>query len=304
MWRSDPLAEKAHPAGRQGGRLMTMYAIKQSEATVGELYEDRPQIPRDPLRKTVGQGGTIFETFQAIAYQREEQERVAADLLEREIWAVTRLLAASAPIWDQKPGLTLSFPLEQPNEPVVYRLELSVFSRLADLLSPTQGEQELIASTTPCWARVSTNLERHLAGYSDHLACSYLPIPMAEAVKLLGLDRIVDQIEAATRAAYQAAMNEARAQEDRRARLQAIERMFGWEMEPWEIPSAMGTQLALALLGRGRLASLPCGAAGVGVATGAMYAFTGFAPALIVFLLGMALIVAWGVYIVHTTKGG
>jgi len=281
-----------------------MYALKQSEAAVGEQQENGPRISLDPLRMTAGQGSTIFEIFQAIAYQREEQQRVAADLLEREIWAVTRLLTASAPIWDQKPSPTLRFPLERPSEPVVYRLELSVFSHLADLLSPTSGEQELIRSTTPCWARVAPNLERHLAGYSDDLACSYVPISMAEAVKLLGLDRIVDQIEAATRTAYQAVMSEARAQADRRARLQAIERMFGWATEPWVSPVTIGTQVALALLGKGRFASLPCSVAGVGVATGAAYAFTGFAPALIVFLLGVALVVAWGVYMIHTTRNG
>jgi hypothetical protein len=275
-----------------------------SEAAVGDLYGDGPRIPPKPLRKTVGQGGTIFETFQAIAYQREEQERITADLLEREIWAVTRMLTASAPIWDQKPGLTLSFSVAQASEPTMYRLELSLFSHLADLLSPTPEERELIGSTAPCWARVTPNLERHLAGCSDSLACSYSPIAMAEAVQLLGLDRIVDQIEAATRAAYQAMMNQAQVQEDRQARLQAIERMFGWETDSWVNPAALRTELAMALLGRGRLAPLPRGAVGVGVTTGAMYVFAGFAPALIVFLLGIALLIAWGVYTVHTTRGG
>lgn len=290
---------------RQGGASVSMYAIERPESIDRRITKDWAPISPDPLRKTVGQGGTIFEVFQTIAYQREEQERVAADLLERETWAVTCLLIASAPIWARNTNLTLNFPLDQRNEPVAYRLELGLFSRLAGLSAPSAGELELLAATTPCWARVTPNLERHLAGYSDELACSYQPISMAEAVKLLGLDRIVDQIEAAARAARQSVMQEARAQEDRRARLRAVERLLGWESER-DLNAALPlrTQLAMALLGKGTLASLPTCTIGVGVVAGTMYVADGLGAALIVFVLGMALLIAWGLYVVHTSRGG
>jgi hypothetical protein len=283
-----------------------MYATNRPDAPAGGSGGEGSRLPSDPLRKVSGQGGTLFETFQAIGYYQEEQERAAADLLEREIWAVSRMLIASAPIWNQNPGMTLSFPLNQSEEAVPYRMELGLFSHLAALPAPTPEEKELIASTTPCWARVAPNLERHLAGCSGALACSYVPVSMAEAVKLVGLDRIMDQMEAATRTAGQAVLNEARVQEDRRARLLAVERMFGWEADPGADPetTSMRTQLALAVLGRGSLGSLAPSAVSLGLATGAFYLFAGLAQALIVFLLGLALLVAWGLYVVHTTRGG
>jgi len=282
-----------------------MYTMECPGPARGGPNGGGPRLPPDPLRKVAAQGGSIFETFQAIAYYQEEQERIAADLLERETWAVSRMLTAGAPIWNQNPALTLSFPLEQSGESVPYRLELGLFSRLAALSAPTPGEQELIASTTPCWARVAPHLERHLAGCTEELACSYVPIPMAEAVKLLGLDRIVDQLEAATRAAGQAVLNEARIQEDRQARLLAIERMFGWEVDPKVDPeTARRARMTLALLGGGSFGSLAPGAVCLGLATGALYMLSGFAQALFVFLLGIALLVTWGLYVVHTSRGG
>jgi hypothetical protein len=284
---------------------MPMYAIKQPGEVVRGLYGAEPRRLPGSLRKTVGQGATILETFQALAYQREEQLRVSADLLEREIWAVSRVLLASEPIWDQNPSLTLSFPLNQPNEPVVYRLELSRFSRLKELLSPTPEEQELIGSTEPRWARVAPHLERHLAGHSDELACSYRPISMAEAVKLLGLDRIVDQVEAAARTAQVTVMHEARTLEDRGARLQAIEQMFGWEAEPKvKPPVPIQTQLAMALLGSGDLAFLPLGLIGAGVTAGAIGVFLSLTWALIAFVIGVTLLAARGWYVIHAVRGG
>jgi hypothetical protein len=282
-----------------------MYAVNRPDAPTGGPIVERPRIPPDPIRKVNGQGGSLFETFQAIAYYQEEQERAAADLLERETWAVSRMLLASAPIWHQNPGLTLSFSLDQPGEAVPYRLELGRFSHLEGLPAPSAEEKELMASPTPCWARAAPNLERQLAGCTGPLACSYMTVSMAEAVKCLGLDRIVDQLEAATRTAGQAVLNEAHTQDDRRARLLAVERMFGWETEP-EVDPAAATrvQVALALLGRGSFGSLAPGAVTLGLATGALYLLAGFSQALLVFLLGLALLVAWGLYVVHTTRGG
>jgi len=282
-----------------------MYAVNRPDGPTGGSIDERPRIPPDPIRKVNGQGGSLVETFQAIAYYQEEQERAAADLLERETWAVSRMLLASAPIWHQNPGLTLSFSLDQPGEAVPYRLELGLFSHLEALPAPSPEEKELIASPTPRWARAAPNLERHLAGCTGPLSCSYVPVSMAEAVKCLGLDRIVDQLEAATRTAGQAVLNEARTQDERRARLLAVERMFGWEAES-EVDPAAATraQVALALLGRGSFGSLAPGAVTLGLTTGALYLLVGFSQALLVFLLGLALLVAWGLYVVHTTRGG
>ncbi|HVC80257.1 MAG TPA: hypothetical protein VNL35_07130 [Chloroflexota bacterium] len=254
-------------------------------------------------REAGGITGPLYETFQSLAFSQEEQEREAGDLLEREIWAVTRIMAVSAPIWNQNPSPIVSFSLGHTSEPAPYRLELSRFAHLRALRTPSPGEQALIASDTPCWARVAPNLERHLAGYSDALACSYVPVPVAEAVKLLGLGRIMTQIEAATQSAGQAVLNEARFQEDRRARLVAVERMLGCEPHPAaDRETPVRTHVALALLGKGRFAALPPNAACLGLAAGVLCFVAGFAQALIVLLIGVVLLAAWAFYVLHTNN--
>ncbi|HXT37957.1 MAG TPA: hypothetical protein VN837_20470 [Chloroflexota bacterium] len=281
-----------------------MYPIPSPEESIRRLGGDQSGLLSSARREGTSTTGPLHETFQTLAFSQEEQEREAADLLEREIWAVTRIMAVSTPIWNQNPSPVLSFSLGHLSEPAPYRLELSRFAHLRTLRSPSPGEQALIASDTPCWARVAPNLERHLAGYSDALACSYVPIPVAEAVKLLGLGRIMTQIEAATQSAGQAVLNEARAQEDRRARLMAVERMLGCESNPDTDPDMpVRAQLALALLGKGRLAALAPNAACLGLAAGVLCFLAGFAQALIVLLLGVALMAAWALYVLHTSNG-
>lgn len=282
-----------------------MYASRCPEDGTGVLGGEGARLLPDGLRRVTGNGGTIHEAFQILACYQEEQARAAADLLERETWAVTRILIASAPIWNQDPSPTLRFSLDHLGESVPYRLELSRFSRLADLPSPSPGERVLIEATTPCWAKVTPHLERHLAGYTDALACSYVPISVAEAVRLLGLARIMAQIEAATQAASQAVLNEARIQEDRRARLLAVERMFGWETDtPGEQRLELRDELALALFGKGNLGSLTPVAICLGLSVGVLCFLAGFAQALLVFLLGVVLLVGWGLYLLRTSKGG
>ncbi len=280
-----------------------MYPIQSPEEFIRRQAGERPGLFPSPRRGATGAASPLYETFQSLSFSQEEQGRSAADLLEREIWAVTRIMAVSTPIWNQNPSPILSFSLGHLSEPVPYRLELSRFTHLGALRSPTPGEQALIASDTPCWARVAPNLERHLAGYSDALACSYVPIPVAEAVKLLGLGRIMAQIETATQIAGQAVLNEARAQEDRRARLLAVERMLGCEPGPvMDQEAPMRTQVALALLGKGRLAVLAPNAACLGLAVGVLCFLAGFAQALIVFLFGVVLLAAWALYVLHTSN--
>ena len=280
-----------------------MYNLSTSDEPINGDGGERAGLLPFTRREVGGITGPLYETFQRLAFSQEEQEREAADLLEREIWAVTRIMAVSAPIWNQNPSPILSFSLGHMSEPAPYRLELSRFAYLRTLRSPSPGEQALIASDTPCWARVAPNLERHMAGYSDALACSYVPIPVAEAVKLLGLGRIMTQIEAATQSAGQAVLNEARVQEDRRARLMAVERMLGCEPRPaTDRETPVRTHLALALLGKGRLAALPPNAACLGLAAGVLCFLAGFAQALIVLLLGVMLLVAWAFYVLHTNN--
>ncbi|MGH2411365.1 MAG: hypothetical protein ACRDGS_13510 [Chloroflexota bacterium] len=280
-----------------------MYPIPSPEESIRRQTGERTGLSQFARRGAAGTAGPIYETFQTLAFSQEEQERGAADLLEREIWAVTRVMAVSAPIWNQNPSPVLSFSLGHLSEPAPYRLELSRFTHLGMLRSPSPGEQALIASDTPCWARVAPNLERHLAGYSDALACSYVPIPVAEAVKLLGLSRIMTQIEAATQSAGQAVLNEARVQEDRRARLIAVERMLGCEPNPvMDQEPPVRTQVALALLGKGRLAALAPNAACLGLAVGVLCFLAGFAQALIVLLLGVLLLATWALYVLHTNN--
>lgn len=216
--------------------------------------DGRRALPEDLLRAAHGEA-TLTEAFQTLVRYREEQARAAADLLERETWALTAILATSGPIWNHLKCPTLRFPLDSPGKPVSYHLELGHFPHLAALLAPSVDEQALIAATTPCWARVYPHAERQRAGETGALACSYVPIPVAEAVAALGLGRILTQIEAATCAVGQSLAAQARAQGERYERLQRVERLLGWEAEPTaeqvDRARAVGTGLVLALLGQG-----------------------------------------------------
>jgi hypothetical protein len=124
------------------------------------------------------------------------------------------------------------------------------FAHLAALDAPTAAERELIAATAPCWARVYPHEDRQRAGQSGALACSYVPIPMAEAVATLGLERILTQ-------------------DERQARLLRAERALGWEPAPADAPVAAAmpirTRLVLALLEPGSRARLALGAAFLGL---------------------------------------
>ncbi|HVA92420.1 MAG TPA: hypothetical protein VNL71_21570 [Chloroflexota bacterium] len=230
--------------------------------------DERPH--RADLRRVIFAEVPLTTAFPMLALYQEEQVRRAADLLERETWAVAAILAVSGPIWSQFTSPTLCFPFGGPGESPPYHLEVGYFAHLAALDAPTAAERELIAATAPCWARVYPHQDRQRAGQSGALACSYVPVPLAEAVAALGLERILAQLETATRAAGQVLLNQAEAQDEREARLLRAERALDGESAPVEAPVAVEmpvrTRLVLALLEPGSRTGLALGAAFVGFA--------------------------------------
>jgi hypothetical protein len=185
----------------------------------------------------------------AVARYGREQALTAADLLERETWALTAVLDRCAPIWQHLADPILRFLPERADQP---RLELGTFSHLAALIAPSTDEQVLIAATTPRWARVSPALERQQAQQTGSLACSYVIISAAEAITMLGFGRILSQLTAATRSAGQALATQAQNQRDRQAQLMQTERQLGVVPELAAISlgdsQAIFTCLVLALL--------------------------------------------------------
>jgi hypothetical protein len=186
-----------------------------------------------------------------LAHYQEEQARTAADLLERETWALTAILTRSEPIWRQLPNPTLRFVLSHPDE---LHLELGSYSHLAALVAPTVDEQALIAATLPCWARVLPASQRRVAGQAGPLACSYVGISVAEAVATLGFGRILDRIEGAARTAGQAMLARAQVERERQARILSVEQMLGWGPDPADVrldrTKTARTRLVLLLLGQ------------------------------------------------------
>jgi hypothetical protein len=83
-------------------------------------------LPED-LRQAARGEATLHAAFHTLAHHQEEQARTAADLLERETWALTVILAMIGPIWASRANPTLRFALDRPAEPVPYHLELGRF---------------------------------------------------------------------------------------------------------------------------------------------------------------------------------
>ena len=232
-----------------------------AEAT-NPIQADGGRAFPEELRRAANGEIAVAEVLLTLAQHQEEQARTAADLLERETWALTAILERSAPLWRHLPDHTLRFVPDHPAAPV---LEVGCFSHLAALIAPSVDEQALLAATTPCWARVAGAPERRRAGQTEALARSYVLISVAEAVATLGFGRILAQIEAATRTAGQALLAQAQVQRERQARLLGVERMLGWEPDPTEAPpdgaTAVRTHLLPLLLGQGGLARWAPGAA-------------------------------------------
>lgn len=196
----------------------------------------------------------LNEAFLAIGRYAEEQRLAAPDLLEREIWVMRALLEASDAIWGKLPSPTLSFTVEGHDDPGTQHLELGRFAHLAPLNTPSVGEQRLIAATGPCWARVSPDPERQLAGQTGALSYAYEPLSDQQAVSALGFERIMPRIEEATRVAAKSTLDEALSRRDRQARLMYAEQMLGWRQDPTAGIEALPvrTKLLLTVAGHGK----------------------------------------------------
>jgi hypothetical protein len=184
----------------------------------------------------------------------EEQVREDADLGEREAWVVSMILAKSVATWDLLAKPTLRFKLDFSGDSGPYHLELGRFTHLAALTDLTEGEHALIASPTPCWARVYPHQARQRASKTGAQACSYVPITVGEAVATLGLGRIICTIEDAIRAAGSELREQAELLSRRQERLVDVERSLGWDEDPQDMSldrtTAIRTQLAYLLMGR------------------------------------------------------
>jgi len=252
-----------------------------------------PFAPED-LRRAANHSTTLIEAFDIIAGYQEEQARAAADLTERETWAVTRVLIASEPIWSHLPRPTLRFALSRSSDSEPSHLEVGRFAHLAGLVAPSPGEQALVTATNLGWARVSPCPERRVSDQAYALACSYEPISVVEAVRLLGLATILSQIEVATDTVSKALLAEALIQSDRQARLISVERMLGWEADPpaGQEP-AMRARLVLMLLGYGSLGRIAMGTACLGLAVAVLCFVIGVFMGLVALTLGGTCLLIW-----------
>jgi hypothetical protein len=216
-------------------------AIRTDRALGG----DAPPIA---LERMVRRPVPLDEAFLAFARFQEEQARLAAELLERERWALTLLLARSAPLWRQAGLRTLRFAVGLPAAPAPYHIELGSFAHLAALAEPSAEEQALVAGPVPSWARVAPHPERQQEGQSGALTGAYFPIETAEAVATLGFRRIVAQLEDASQTAAMALLAEARAQAERERCLLAVEHMLHVAPEPAPSPEVHQAALPMRLL--------------------------------------------------------
>jgi hypothetical protein len=237
------------------------------------------------LLKTAQGHALLPDALATVVACREEQARVAAELLEREVWATKVLLEAAAGIWDRgaKPPLRFSMPSGKQGQ---WHLEFGRFGHLEALSAPSQAEQILLTAEAPCWARAIPDHTREMAGYMGELAYAYEPIPLAEAVSTIGFATILSQLEAAARAAGQALLQEAQALAMRQARLEWVERMLGWHEDPVPLPAHY--RALRALLGPG--CRWLVGAALLGLLTIPLCVFAGavFAPlALVPAVIGL-----------------
>ncbi|MGH7870415.1 MAG: hypothetical protein ACREP9_22915 [Candidatus Dormibacteraceae bacterium] len=254
----------------------------------------RLRVAPEDLRRAANHATTLVDAFEIIAAFQEEQARAAADLVERETWAVTRLLIASEPIWKYLPRPTLRFALDQSSDTEPSHVEVGRFSHLADLLAPSPGEQALISATNLGWARVSPCPERRVSDRTDARACAYEPITVVEAVRLLWLGTILTHIEAATDTVSKALLAESQVQSDRQARLLAVERMLGWDADlPTPQEPATRTRLVLLLLGYGSLGRIVVSTACLGLIVAMLCLVVGIFLGLIALTFGGTCLLIW-----------
>jgi hypothetical protein len=182
----------------------------------------------DQLRQVATGTMTLPGAFVVLTCYQEEQTRIESDLRDREIWALTALLEAGGTLWTHFDRPTLVFRL--PGSDNVH-LEVGHFSHLATLCEPSPEEQLLAMSSGVTWAKVSPHAGRYATGQRGPLAYSYVPIPMADAVAILGFGAIVRELEAVTRSAGSVMLQRAQALQERQAQLVTLERAIGWEAE-------------------------------------------------------------------------
>ena len=186
---------------------------------------------REDLLRAVRGEAAIPETCMTLSMYWHEQKQASAELFEREIWAANAIIDASAGIWDQLPQPTVVFARDG-SKSTIDQLELGRFAHLRLLELPNEHELELIATDSVCWAHVTASLERESAGAVGALARSYSPVSTEDAVALIGLDRIVSQLEAVVGEAGRSLVAAARMHDERRARLERTERKLGWRQDP------------------------------------------------------------------------
>jgi hypothetical protein len=233
-----------------------MQSSNRSLQTTGPAKDDHRDASSANLQCVACGQAPLGDALQILAQGQEELIRLDSDLRERETWVVTAILARSEAAWELLAKPTLRFALDRPGDPLPYHLEVGRYAHLAALLDITAGEQELLASSSPTWARVYPHLGRHEAGQTGALAQSYVPITTAEAVATLGIRTIVSEIENAVRMAGSALRAQAECLNRRKEGLEEMERALGWDdsllmMAPADGAMRLERWLALMLLGRG-----------------------------------------------------
>jgi hypothetical protein len=198
---------------------------------------------------------TLGAALQMLAHHQEEQRSADADLCEREAWVVSSILARSEAAWDLLAKPTIRFSVSQSGDFPPYHLEVGRYVHLTALTDLSPGEQALVASSAPCWARVYPHRARQESGWTGALARSYVPITTAEAVAKLGMGTIVSAIEGAVRSAGSDLRAQAELQGRRQDRVAEMERALGWDDGPQDAPEGRmalaRTWLVLLLLGHG-----------------------------------------------------
>ena len=253
--------------------------------------------PRHADLRRAAQGEvSLYEAFQTLVRYREAHAQTAAELFERETWAMTVLVDASESLWTQPASPTLRFAIPGPDGPAPYHLELGRFAHLAALQAPSEEEQELIAAASPRWARVHAHQERLHEGQTGALACRYVPMSTGEAVATLGFARILAQLECRARAVGTALLTQAEEQDARQQRVQQAERMLGWVPTP-AVDShrahSPGTRLLLSLVQEGCGQRLAVGTTLLGAMTVLFSFVVGVPHALLLLLLALPVLLLW-----------
>lgn len=241
----------------------------------------------------------LAEAFQIVGLAHEEGERTTADLREREIWAMTLLVEASAPLWRPLPSPTIRFETREQLGLEKSHIELGRFTRLAQLIDPSEEETSLARADAPRFARVYPHHERRAAGATGALACSYVPLSVADGVGAAGFTAILNALEAATRASCQTLLTEYQAASARHDQVRRVESMLGWEHDVGTSEPIgdhpVERKVMLGLLARAEEGWLMPAAASVGVMALICGMVLGMPFALLLLLLAVVSLTVWTV---------